>query len=144
MSLPRTPLTPISGNRRRGPELTPYQRGVIAGQLQAGLGPRQIEKKFGTPESTVRSTQEVAFIRYHGESLPRPGQPKKLSERDRRKLIRITRREPKITYAALKRAAGLDCCYRTLQNELRAYGLLNWRAKKRPLLTPDVAAKRLA
>ena len=27
---------------------------------------------------------------------------------------------------------------------LRAYGLTNWLAKKRPLLTPEVAAKRLA
>ena len=142
-TMPRTPLGPISGNRPKGPDLTPYQRGIIMGQLGTGVSPWYIQKHFKIPESTVRYTRDLDLQRYQGQSIPREGRPKILSERDRRKLIRIVRREPKTTYRALKLQAGLTCCQKTLYRELEAYGLTNWRAKKRPLLTPEVAAKRL-
>ena len=141
--MPRAPLTPTSGNRPRVPELTPYRSGVLMGQLSAGMTPYRIEKTFGTPMSTVKYTQKLDLIRYQGHSLLRPGRPHKLSERDRRKLIRIVRQNPKITYASLQNDRGFKCGLTILKEEIKAYGLTNWRVTKRPLLIPGVAAKRL-
>ena len=139
--MPRAPLTPISGNRPRVPELTPYQRGVLMGQLSAGMTPYRIEKTFGTPVSTVKYTQKLDLIRYQGHSLLHPGRRHKLSERDGRKLIHVVRQNPKITYASLQNDQGFKCGLTTLKEEIKAY--TNWRLKKHLLLIPGVAAKRL-
>ena len=50
----RTPLGSISGNRRRGPELTPYKRGLISGAYRYGVTPKYIAEQENVPESTVR------------------------------------------------------------------------------------------
>jgi hypothetical protein len=42
----RTPLGPRSGNERRGPELTPYQRGLIVGAASSGAKPAQLATQY--------------------------------------------------------------------------------------------------
>ena len=142
--MPRIPLASISENRRRGPELTPYKRGEIIGKYNAGVTRQNIDHILETPKSTIDYTIDQVSKRPHGESRPRIGRPPKLSDRDKRYLIRVTRMDPRITYARLKLQCGLDCSTDTIYRVLKEYGLTNWLAKKRPLLSPEVAVKRLA
>lgn len=77
-------------------------------------------------------------------SLPRSGAPEKLTRYQKRLVLRIVRKHPRIEYAALKcEAAGVNISHRTLQRFLSKFHITKWLAKKRPKLTPAVARKRL-
>ena len=83
MATPRTPLGPIDGNRkRRGPELTPYERGRIEGARIAGLSPREIELSMKHSRGAVRGTLALEILRSNGASMPRKGRPILYNDRD--------------------------------------------------------------
>ena len=86
----------------------------------------------------------IASQRANQVSQPRTGRPNLLTIRDHRHLIRTVRLNPRIKYRELLEKTGLSCSKSTAYRALKAYGLTNWLAKKRPLLTPEVAALRLA
>jgi len=92
----------------------------------------------------VLDTLINAPTRPEGEIPNRTGRPTIVTERAQRHIICTARLNPKITYEELKKATSLSYSRSTLYRILKEYGLTNWLAKKRPLLTPDVAAKRLA
>jgi len=140
----RTPLGPRSGNARRGPELTPYARGRIVGAARAGISPAQIARDENRSYSTITSTLELDLQRDEGESKPRSGRPKLYTDRDERKILRQVRLYPKCTYEDVRRACVVTLCDTTLKTILKKHGISNWRAKQRPELTEEVAAKRLA
>ena len=52
------------------------------------------------------------------------------------------RRDPKIIYKKLAEQAGVICSHDIIYRLLKEEGIINWLAKKRPLLTPEVAGKR--
>jgi len=139
----RPPLAPISGNRGPNAELTPYQRGIIYGQKLAGSSARTIAGLVNCSKSTIRSTLLKSTERNDGKSLHRSGRPKAYSKREERKIIRIIRTKPKLTYPQLKEEAGIDFSRRTLQRLLSVYNITKWRAAKRPLLTQEHADMRL-
>ncbi len=64
--------------------------------------------------------------------------------RDERHIIRVVRLDPKITYRNLLIKTGVDVSAKTVYRLLKEEGITNWRCKKRPLLTPEVAGKRYA
>ena len=140
----RTPLGPISSNRRRGPELTPYKRGIINGAHKNGCTPKYIAGAENTSLNTVKKTILHASQHPNGVSKPRSGRPPTTTVRDRRIVIRIAWVNPRITYQKLQEESQLDISRSTFYRILREYGLKNWLAKQRPLLTPEVAAIRLA
>ena len=140
----RNPLASISSNRRRNHELSPYQRGLMVGAINSGATVREVSKTANVSLSTVKYTVSTASSRNHGVSKSRSDRPQALSDRDKRHLIRIARMRPKISYRELAETVGVECHRKTIYNVLKDYGLTNWLAKKRPLLTPEVAAKRLA
>ena len=94
----------------------------------------------------MKSAARLGFTkfttRHNGESKPRSGRPQLLTDRDRRYIIKHARLNPRLTYSQLKSEAGLTCSRTTVYRALKEYGLTNWLAKKRPLLTPEVAKKR--
>lgn len=137
-------MAPISGNRRRRPELTLYKRGEIIGKYNTKVTRQNIAYILETPKSTIDYIINQASTRPNSEFKPRIGRPPKLSNRDKRHIIRVTRIDPRITYARLKLEFRLDCSTDTIYRVLKEYGLINWLAKKRPLLSPEVATKRLA
>ena len=73
----------------------------------------------------------------------RSGRPGVLSDCDRRQIIKYARINPRLTYTQLGTEARVLCGQSTLYRTLENYGFTNWLAKKRPLLTPEVAKKRL-
>lgn len=140
----RTPLASISSNRRRNQELSPYQRGLLVGAASAGASAAKISKTTNLSISTVRYTLFTDSSRHNGASKSRPGRPKALSERDERHLLRVVRLQPKISYSDIVEKTGLECHRKIVYRILKDHGITNWLVKKRPLLTPEVAAKRYA
>ena len=139
----RRPLGPISGNQRRGPELTPYKRGLITGAYQYGVTPKYIAEQENVPKSTVKWTIPPVGQRPNGVSKPRSGRPTVVTDRTRRLIIQIACQNPWIIYEDLKKESGHTFSKATAYRILREYSLKNWIAKKCPLLTEEVAAKRL-
>ena len=138
----RVPLAPCNANRSIGHELKPIQRAQISAYKAVGLTNDQIGARvFGAP-TTVSSTLLRNQLRNDFKSLPRSGRPPALSKNDRRNILRIVRANPKITYQALRHEAGVAVHKNTLYRLLQKEGITNWLAKKRPLLTPEVVAKR--
>jgi transposase len=114
------------------------------GAATSGLTPDRIQKHYRVPKSSTIRIVQNALVRHTGDSKPRSGRPKKLSIRDERYILRIVRRDPKITYKNLAEKAGVSVSHDTLYRLLKEEGITNWICKKRPLLTPEVAGKRYA
>lgn len=140
----RTPLASISGNRRRNHELSPFQRGFLVGQAAQGRSYYGIAKAANLHKNTVRNVIQNTSLQQNGESRARSGRPPIVTDRDRRHIIRIARVNPRATYQELKEKTGHNFSKSTAYRILKEYGLTNWLAKQRPLLTPEVAAIRLA
>jgi transposase len=94
--------TQISGNRRPGTELSEATRAGIIAESEAGVSKLEIAKEYRVNRSTVYDTINQWKNHHTLKSLPRPGQPEKLTRYQKRLLIRIVRRNPRIDYAALK------------------------------------------
>ena len=144
MSTPRRPLGPISGNRIKKTELSPYLRGQLIGARIMGSTPAQIADAFKLHDSTVRTTILRASERDNGLSKPRIGPPRCMTDRDERFLIRHIRLHPKDTFAQVKEATQLNISTSTIKNVCRKYQISHWRAKRRPALTEKAVKARFA
>lgn len=131
----RKPLTPINPQRLPNHRLTPYQRGKIDAQREAGLSLGAIAALQKLPRSTIQYSLEKAPLRQNGESLPSSGRPRSYTDRDERSLLRIIRTQPKLTYEEVKRQACIDFSKDTIRRILKEYGIANWRSARRPFLT---------
>jgi Transposase/DDE superfamily endonuclease len=140
----RTPLAPISRNRQRGPDLSPYIRGKIATLKECGVTTSAISRRLSLPRSTIQSTLDLDEIRNNGESQPRIGRPLSYTPSDERRILRTVRAYPKLTYHELISQLGLEIHPNTVKKILKEHGRQNWKCKRRPFLTPALAAKRLA
>jgi transposase len=89
--MPRTPLGQINGNRRRNTELTIYERAIAVGARIQGASHKEIATQLSRPISTIITTIQRDAERVNGSSKPRSGRPKKLTDRDKRKILRIIR-----------------------------------------------------
>jgi len=142
-STPR-PLGPITPNIIRKKHLSPQSRGKIIGASLAGITTASISRLLSTPKETVRRVISLADSRPHGLPLPKSGRPVLYSVQDERSILRFIRSNPCTKYCDIKSACGLDISHSTIKRILRKNGITSWRAKKRPALTPLLAAKRLA
>ena len=132
--------TKISGNRRAGAELLETIRAGIIAASEAGVSKPKIAAEYRVNRSTVYDTINWWKNHYTLESLPRPGQPEKLTRYQKRLLIWIIRRHPQINYAALKyEVVGVTITRKTLYCLFKKHYITNWRVKKRLKLTPAVA-----
>ena len=98
MTPQRTPLTPVSGNRPRGPDISPFSRGRIAGLHIAGISQRKIMGMTDASRKGVRGSIALEILNTNGASLPRPGRPIIYNPRDKRSMLRCLRLEPKLTF----------------------------------------------
>jgi len=150
--MPRRPLAEISANsNKRGGiegrfELTSNWRSHIVGRACGGQSPKAIAEDLQIPLSTIYSTVSRNETCFDNESLHRSGRSNIVSDSLRRRLLREVRVNPKIQYRELRLNLGLHgkaVSKSSLYHILKDEGIINWLAKKRPQLTPEVAAKRL-
>lgn len=140
----RVPLGQINGNRKRGPDLSPYTRGLIIARHQLDLKPRKISYQLQIARSTIYSTIQQEALRDNGNSLSRPGRPRAVSERDKRHILMRIKADPFITYRELRDATDLNISASTFLRILKESGYGHWRARKRPRLTAEHARLRYA
>ena len=87
LSTVRTPLKEISGNRPNGKHLSPYWRGVIAGEARTGGTPTEIAKDLKLDRETIRHTISLDQLRDEGKSLPREPRGKSYTPLDERHIL---------------------------------------------------------
>ena len=138
----RTPLATIFDNRIYNTELNSFQRGLIIGAKMMGYGATDIGTALNIPRTTAKTIIEKHIHSNNGVVKSRSGRPHLFADRNRRSLIRLVRKNPTMTYAQISRELDVVCSRKTIYREIKAYGLTNWLAKKRPLLTEEVAQKR--
>ena len=125
-------------------KISPYERGKVEAWYAEGISMRETGRRLHRPHTTIQSSLEVEG-RDEGQSLPRVGGPKKLTDREERAVLRIAWKEPKIAYKDLLQQAGLTAKQRhTVYRVLKEHGITNWRSKQRPILTKDAAEICLA
>jgi transposase len=103
-----------------------------------------ISRMENLSESTCRSIVKRAPQQTSCITQPRSGRPVELTERHHRKIWRALAINPKITAANLVRECDLPVKKKTVYRYLKKSGIQKWRCRKRPLLTPERAAARLA
>ena len=80
------PLQEISGNARRGSDMSPYERGKMDAWHEDGISMYEIARRLSRPSSTIVSSLAV-IGRDAGESLARSGRPTILTVREERKVL---------------------------------------------------------
>jgi transposase len=122
--------TEISANRMRGGELSEAQRIYILAQVEAGAGTAEIADALGCSQRCVQKTIQRWETTSSTTTRERTGRPPILSSRDHRRLLRITKKNPRIEYRKLLEEAGMwdahqnhpDVSRRTIQRALQEEG----------------------
>ena len=151
----RAPLSEISGNARKRPNLTSTQRLQIIAKYEAGCSVPELVSEFDRDGSTIRRTIKHCLTRGTTQEAKRSGRPPILSTRQKKMIKRKVRAEPKIEYKTLQEVAQValptfDAVHlsikpsrSTLYRYLKRQGLINRRCKKRPKLNRSRALRRL-
>src|SRR5215471_178226 len=122
----RAPLGQINGNCRRGPDLSPYICGKIIRSYQLGLKPREISRQLQIRRTTVYSTIRQDVCRNNGNSLPRSGRSRAVSERDKRHILIKIKHDSFIIYRELHDVTDLDISLSTFRRILKESGYGHW------------------
>jgi hypothetical protein len=116
-----TSLSPKSANARVlkkkktfRKELSPHKCSIIEGMHLASISNYKISHLTQMPESIVQSTIQLLSSRLKRKSLPRSDHPFIVNKVIKCNIIRYCRKNPKATYATVKRELALDCSFRTI------------------------------
>ena len=137
---------------RRGPNMSPAERNIAIGMLNAGCTASEVANACGRAESTIRRLRAKVTTTGTTQDKPRSGRPQILSRHARKLVYRAVRKNPKITYAELAEIAQVYLpdgtllkppSRSTLYQVIKKTGLLHVRCKKRLKLTLRRARARL-
>lgn len=106
---------------RRGKELSPTLRSRICSLHSLGYGYKRIHQLHPeVPVSTIRYTIKKESDRSDNKSMSRPGQPRKLTEAQRKQIYEtVTSSNPNISNSELLASVGNAVKLRSLQYVLR-------------------------
>ncbi len=121
----RTSLGSISSNRRPHTSYTPYQRELIHETIALGITSYRINKSCEISTFIVRFIVFNALIRHVDDSKPRFDRSKKLIIRDKRHILRIVRRESRITYKNLITKNEIDVSHDIVYRLLKETNIIN-------------------
>ncbi|KAI5302346.1 hypothetical protein KEM56_000771 [Ascosphaera pollenicola] len=111
-------------------ELTPMERAGIMGAYKCGVPIRQIALKLGWSRTTVHDTIKKAGLRDNHASLARSGRPSKLTDRQKRDIIREVRQNPTKTKKAILEGLAFPIGKRAFNNVLKEVGLEGMTGQK--------------
>jgi transposase len=114
----------------------------VIGMKKANLSNREIGRKLGISEISVRTTLKNFNATGTVADKPRPGAPKKLSDRDENAVYRMSRLDPSesvsnITAELNETLKEVQVSRSTVSKLLRKKDLKLYHACKKPLLTPS-------
>jgi len=136
--------TIISGNRGAGCELSNEQRGYIIGRMESGVAGPKLAREMQVNVKTIYDTLHRAAELGTTQSRTRTGAPRKITERDKRTIIKEARRDPEITYKKLQEITEVSVTRMTFYRILKEQGIKNWLKRKRIKLTEKMAETRLS
>lgn len=124
----------------RGSSLTPYEMGQIDTLRGAGDSIRVIAKKINRSVSIVH--HYIVLGENYGKKKS-PGRPAKLTQRDKRSVLRIAS-EGKSSCNEILRETGLNVCRRTILNVIHESEFMKYESMERkPRLTESHKLARL-
>jgi len=125
--------------------LSDIEKGEIIGLWNVYQSVAKILPRLTDPrqDSVVRKFIQRWRQRNDYHDHPTPGYPSKVSERDRRRLLRAAKANRSQPLPELTQSVTPHVSIRTVKRVLAKEGIKKWRAKKRPKLTEDQAASRL-
>jgi len=148
----REPLAESSGNRRRGPNLTPDERLRIIAKRECGCAIKELAEEFGRSKRAIKYTIRTYANAATTQERPRSGRVPILSARTKKLIYRKARSTPKIDYAELAKVAQVYSpngtlskppSKSTLYRALKQCGITNHPCKVRPKLTHARAVRRV-
>ncbi|XP_071044149.1 uncharacterized protein [Parasteatoda tepidariorum] len=127
-------------------ELNEAERGMIIGAHRFGHSIRAFSDKFQIPRSTVGDV----VLKWERERVikpqSRPGNPKIMSDRDRRSLRRVVKANRQMSLGTVatnfRAASGSVASARTIRRELIAQGFHGRAAAHKPNISPSNARHR--
>jgi transposase len=132
----------LTAGRQPGQELSPAARAAIAGAVAAGASKSAVAHAFQIDRKTIRRTLQRFESSTNFESKPRTGRPNVLTRREKRYIIQLAKRRPRLTTQLLTDTLDTRVSRSTVRRVLRQHRMRKWRAQKRIPLTKAVAMDR--
>ncbi|GES61238.1 kinase-like protein [Aspergillus terreus] len=132
--------TPNSSKKRRRPELSEYDRGVICGMRLAGASLNEISRKLNTSRSTVQYTIKKQEAREAGKTQKRSGRPHIISPEAEDHIVRLLEADHAVTYKAIREAVNLTASDETIRRVFKKRGLAHLREQ----MNPEAQSRRVS
>ncbi|MBW0590774.1 hypothetical protein O181_130489 [Austropuccinia psidii MF-1] len=119
------------------PHLDEGTRGRIVGLCEAGLAIRAISQKLNIATTTIHDTIKKYEERQTFKTLPIPGRPQKLNDRDKCQLLRAVNQHPCKKLANIKEMITAEVSIGTVCQSIHELGKCSCIAVKKPYLTEN-------
>ena len=132
--------------QQREEHATPRRVRVLSAYQDHHWSKRRISREFNIPHTTVLRILKSESPRRTRPSA-RTGRPRKISERELRRVIRHIRRSynnRKLPYAQVARECGLNCSGQTVRRALARVGYHKCKACPKPFINKKQRKQRLA
>lgn len=142
MSNPREFSTILTANHKRNTEWSIEAKGAMIGMRIAGMSQRAVAAEMKTDHKVVAKVEKTFTETGHVENKPRSGRPWALNRVERRYILRLIRKDRRISWNALVSAVDDRVCLRTIRRVVSFHYKRKWKTMKRPNITKENAAAR--
>ena len=132
----------LTAGRQKNQELSPFARAAICGAVAAGASQAAVARAFGLSRHAVQATLQRFATTHTFVSQPKSGRPEVLTHREKRYIIQLTKRFPRLTVSLLTNTLDTRVSPSTVRRHLRQQNRRKWRAKKRIPLSKVAARYR--
>jgi transposase len=115
----------------------------IVGALLAGERVSDVAKQYGLQWQTCKAILTRYLQRGTTHNAPRSGRPPKLSDRDKRRLLRLMKKHRRATFTELAKIFSPKVSSRTIRRVLHDHGYSRHTAHHVPYIRPETKTKRL-
>ena len=136
--------TVISGNRRRNCELSKEARAAIVALAEAGTKKVQLARQFFCHPNTITRTLQRFQATESLASRLRKGRPPLLNAAQRRYILMLVKRNPRMAWKALICGAPVPVSQSTIRRVLGGHYRRKWKAVKRIAISKDLARERFS
>ena len=134
-------MTPPKTSRRQH---SPATKNRLIGAVEAGESVAKAAARLGLSDSTARDIIKKFEKNGNTENEQRSGRPQKLTNADKRHLIRTARKQRRTPFAELGNQLRLNITDTTIRNVLKGAGYHRRVARKVPLLTKKHKKARMS